>query len=159
MKNIKENIIKDEKKYKKKCEVCNRTIDVDIYKQEKCPFCGWWNCFLNEENPDNIAIPNLISLNKAKRLFNEGKSFEPDLDEFIKGLHGYGEMQFEYNGIYYAVELIYNENKILKISFYNTQTKEVVLFDDDADFKNHAKIGDEYVKDIWEQTTDRYWLQ
>lgn len=151
--------MENEKKYKKHCEVCNKIIDVDIYKQGKCPFCGWWNCILNEENPDIIAMPNLISLNKAKRLFNEGKPFEPNLDEFIEGLHNYGEMQFEYKDIYYAVELIYNENKTLKISLYNSQTKEVVLFDDDTDFKNNAKIGNEYIRDIWEQTSDRYWLQ
>ena len=151
--------MKNEKKYKKNCEVCNKTIAVDIYKQGKCPFCGWWNCFLNEENPDIIAIPNLISLNKAKHLFSEGKSFEPNLDEFIEALHGYSEMQFAYNGIYYAVELVYDENKELKIRLYNSHTKEKTFFKGDNDFKNNAKIGDEYIKDVWEQTTDRFWLQ
>ncbi|MBQ8444140.1 MAG: hypothetical protein IJX25_02170 [Clostridia bacterium] len=151
--------MKNEKKYKKKCEVCNKTIDVDIYKQGECPFCGWWNCIINEENPDIIALPNLISLSKAKQLFSEGRPFEPNLDEFIEALHGYGEMQFEYKGIYYAVELIYDENKILRIRFYNSQTNESIFFDDDTDFKNNAKIGEEYIKDIWEETTDRYWLQ
>ena len=80
-------------KFSKKCEVCKKTIDVDIYKQGKCPYCGWWNCFLNEENPNIIAMPNLISLNKAKQLYSEGKPFEPDLGEFIEALHNYSEMQ------------------------------------------------------------------
>lgn len=142
-----------------KCDVCGNNILVDKYGNGECNICGWRNCIINEENPDIIAMPNLISLNKAKQLFNEGKPFEPNLDEFIEALHGYSEMQFEYKGIYYAVELIYDENKILKVRFYNSKTKEAVLFDDDIDFKNHAKIGDEYIKDIWEQTTDRYWLQ
>lgn len=68
-------------------------------------------------------------------------------------------MQFEYKGVYYAVELVYDENKKLKIQLYNCQTKQECFFEDGEDFKNNAKIGNEYVKDIWEQTTDRYWLQ
>lgn len=149
----------NEKKYSKKCEVCQKTIDVDIYKQGKCPYCGWWNCFLNEENPDIIAMPNLISLNKAKKLYSEGKSFEPDLDEFIEALHGYSEMQFEYNGVYYAVELVFDDNSEQKIRLYNSQTKETTFFNNDEDFKNNAKVDGKLLKDVWNATTDRYWLQ
>ncbi len=151
--------MKNEQRYRKNCEVCNKEIDVDIYKQGECPFCGWWNCFLSEENPDIISMPNLISLNKAKQLFSEGKPFEPNLDEFIEALHMYSEMQFEYDGVYYAVELICDKKKELQISLYNSQTKEITKFNNDEDFKNNAKIGNEYIKDIWEKTTDRYWLQ
>lgn len=151
--------MKNEKKYKKPCEVCNKIIDVDIYKQGKCSFCGWSNCIINEENPDIVAMPNLISLNKAKQLYKEGRPFEPNLDEFIEALHGYSEMQFEYNGIYYAVELVFHENKEPKISLYNSQTKETILFNDDKEFKDAAKIENQYLKDIWDKTTDRYWLQ
>lgn len=67
--------MEERKEYKKKCEVCSQIIDVDIYKQGECPNCGWWNCILNEENPDTIAMPNLISLNKARQLYSEGKTF------------------------------------------------------------------------------------
>lgn len=148
-----------EKNYKKNCEVCSQIIDVDIYKQGKCPYCGWWNCFLNEENPNIIAMPNLVSLNKAKQLYKNGKAFEPNFDEFIEALHAYGEMQFEYNGTYYAVELVYDEDKKLKIRLFNSQTKEAKFFENDIDFKNNAKVGKESLKNIWEQTTDRYWLQ
>ena len=149
----------NEKKYTKKCEVCQKIIEVDIYRQGQCPHCGWWNSFLNEENPNIIAMPNLISLNKAKKLYSEGKAFEPNLDEFVEALHGYGEMQFEYMGVYYAVELVYYDNEEPKISLYNSQTKERIFFNDDNDFKNNAKIRDKYIKDIWDTTTDRYWLQ
>lgn len=145
--------------FKKQCSVCGKVIQKDVYDQGECPYCKWKNNYFADINPNDVIHPNLISLSKAKQLFNEGKPFEPNLDEFIEALHGYSEMQFAYNGIYYAVELIYDENNALKISFYNSQTKESLLFDDDADFINNAKIGDEYVKDIWEQTTDRYWLQ
>lgn len=146
------------KTYKKNCEVCSHVIDVDMYKQGKCPHCGWWNCFLNEENPNIIAMPNLVSLNKAIQLYKEGKEFEPNLDEFIEALHYYAEMQFMYNGTYYAVEPVSDENKNLKIRLFNSQTKEKTLFKDNKDFKNNAKIKDEYLKDVWEKTTDRFWL-
>lgn len=150
--------MKDRKKYKKKCEVCSQIITVDIYKQGECPNCGWWNCILNEENPNIIAMPNLISLNKARQLYKAGKAFQPNLDEFIQALYGYGEMQFEYKGVYYAVELVYDKDKEIKVQLYNSQTKQKWVFDNGEDFKNNAKIGNEYVKDIWEQTVDRNWL-
>lgn len=151
--------MRNEKKYKKICEVCSKIIDVDIYKQGKCTFCGWWNCFLNEEHPNRIAMPNLISLNKAKQLFSEGKKFEPNLDEFLEALHVYSEMQFEYKGIYYAVELVFEDNKESKICLYNSKTKDTLFFDNDRDFKQNAKIESTYLKDIWDKTADRYWLQ
>ncbi len=148
------------KTYKKNCEVCSQIIDVDTYKQGKCSFCGWWNCFLNEENPDIVAIPNLISLNKAKQLYKEGKPLEPDFDDFIEALHSYGEMQFEYKGVYYAVEIVYDDdNKRKMIRLFNSKTKEKDFFKSDDDFKNNAKIDGANLKDVWDQTTDRYWLQ
>lgn len=147
------------KTYKKNCEVCSQIIDVDTYKQGKCPFCGWWNCFLNEENPDIVATPNLISLNKAKQLYKEGKPLEPDFDDFLEALHSYGEMQFEYKGVYYAVEIVYDDNKRKTIRLFNSKTEEKDLFKSDDDFKNNAKVDGANLKDVWDQTTDRYWLQ
>lgn len=148
-----------EKKYKKECEVCSQIIDVDVYGQGGCPNCGWWNCFLNEENPSRITMPNLVSLNKAIKLYKEGKPFEPNFDEFIEDLHSYGEMQFVYNGVLYAVELVCDEDKKTKIQLFNSQTKQSQFFENGNEFKNNAKIGSEYLRNIWEQTTDRYWLQ
>ena len=131
----------------------------DVYKQGECPFCGWRNCFINEEHPDTTAMPNLISLNKAKLLYAQGKPFEPDLDEFIEALSSYGEMQFEYNGSYYAVELVDFKGSDFHISLYNMRTEEDVIFKNFDDFKNNAKVEGKFLKDIWDKTTDRYWLQ
>ncbi len=148
-----------EKIFEKPCEICKKTISVDIYNQGKCPFCGWWNCFLNEENPESVAMPNVISLNRAKQYYSEDKPFEPDLNDFLDALHCYGEMQFEFKDIYYAVEIVdYNQEEV-KLSLYNSQTKEIQYFNDDEDFINNAKVEDKLLKDIWEETTDRYWLQ
>ena len=141
------------------CEVCGKTIEKDIYGQGKCPYCGWRNCFMNAEHPDNVLHPNLISLNKAKRLYLEKKPLEPDLDDFVEALHAYGEVQFIYNNVCYAVELLDSEINSTQIQLYNTKTKEVFVFKNDNDFKTNARIENKLLKDIWNETTDRYWLQ
>ncbi len=144
-----------DKIFDKPCEVCGQIMKKDVYDQGDCPFCGWKNCFINVEKPDSVAYPNLISLNKAKQLYEEGKPFEPNLDEFIEALNFYGETQFEYNGAYFAVE----QNNESIIELYDSKTKISQIFKTNEDFKNNAKIGNEYLKDIWDKTTDRYWLQ
>ena len=145
--------------FEKPCSVCGEKIKKDIYEQGDCPYCKWKNNHFADINPNIVLYPNLISLNKAKKLYSEGKPFEPDLDEFMEALHSYSEMQFEYNGAYYAVELVYDKNKKLVISLYNSQTKESTIFNEDEDFKNNAKVEGKLLKDIWNDTTDRYWLQ
>lgn len=47
----------------------------------------------------------------------------------------------------------------LNIELYNQKTKETILFKDAEDFKNNAKVDGMLLKDIWNDTTDRYWLQ
>ena len=82
---------------KSTCDVCGITIYVDSAGNgEKCPVCGWIQCSLNQEFPDRVTNPNLISLNKAKRLYAEGKPFIPDFNDFLLGLNFYGEMEFSY---------------------------------------------------------------
>ena len=114
---------------------------------------------MNAEHPDNVLHPNLISLNKAKRLYLEKKPLEPDLDDFVEALHAYGEVQFIYNNVCYAVELLDSEINSTQIQLYNTKTKEVFVFKNDNDFKTNARIENKLLKDIWNETTDRYWLQ
>jgi len=146
-------------KIEKKCEVCGKTVKVDVYEQGECKNCGWYNCFLNEENPDNVALPNTLSLNRARQLYKEGKPFELNFDDFIKALYSYGEMQFEYDGIYYAVEFVRNGEDENNIQLYNSKTRESFLFKTKDDFKNNAIVDGKFLKDVWDETTDRYWLQ
>ncbi len=141
------------------CEVCGKPMKKDIYKQGTCPHCGWRNSYKNEENPDKVCYPNLVSLNKAKQLYKDKKPFDPNLDEFIEALHSYSEVQFEYNGVCYAVELVDFQGDDFHVQLYNPKTKEKVIFKDYADFKNNAKVEGKFLKDIWDETTDRYWLQ
>lgn len=103
-----------DKKYKQNCEVCSQIIEVDDYKQgefpvcncaifvdsngngNECPNCSWAKNALSKEYPDRVICSNLISLNKAIRLYKECKPFTLDYDDFIDGYNFYGEMEFTY---------------------------------------------------------------
>ena len=145
--------------FDKPCSICKKIIKKDIYNQGNCPYCKWKNSFLADENPDNVIYPNLISLNKARKLYSEGKPFEPDLNDFVEALFFYSEMQFEYKQVYYAVELVGNDEDNYNIELYNSKTGESFFFKTKEDFVNNAKIEGEFLKDVWNETTDRYWLQ
>ncbi len=147
------------RKFATKCPVCGTNGLKDQYGRGECDKCGWIFDPFVEEQKDNVIYPNLISLNKAKKLYSEGKPFEPNLDEFIEALNCYSEMQFEYNGIYYAVEFVSNGEDEYDIELYNSKTGEAFIFKTTDDFKNNAKVEGKLLKDIWEETTDRYWLQ
>ncbi len=145
--------------FDKSCSVCGRKIKKDVYDQGDCPFCKWKNNHFADINPNTVFYPNLISLNKAKQLYKAGKPFEPNLDEFIEALFFYSETQFEYKGTYFAVELVGKNKDELNIQLYNSKTKESQIFKTKDDFKNNAKVDGKLLKDIWDDTTDRYWLQ
>lgn len=143
----------------KKCSVCNNLYKIDKFDLYPCPICGWYNDFMCEENPDDVIYRNLISFNKAKRLYKEGKPFQPNLDEFIEALFYYSEVQFEYNGTYYGVVLTGTNDNNTIIKMFQFDNKSSYTFKTKEEFKNTAKIGNQYLKDIWDKTTDRYWLQ
>lgn len=145
--------------FDKPCSVCGKFIKKDIYDQGNCPYCKWKNNFLTDENPNNVVYPNLISLNKAKQLYIKGKPFEPNLDEFIDALFFYSETQFVYNGTRFEVELVGKSEIDNNIKLYNSKTGEISIFKTKDDFKNNAKVEGRPLKDIWEETTGRYWLQ
>lgn len=148
------------RKYKYcKCPVCKNKCKKDQCGNGKCDKCGWILDVIEKNIKDKVVYPNLISLNKAKQFYKEGKPFEPNLDEFIEALFCYGEMQFEYKGTYYAVEFVGKSKDFFNIQLYNSKTKEIVIFKTKDDFKNNAKVEGKFLKDVWEETTDRYWLQ
>lgn len=142
-----------------KCPVCKNSCLKDQYGNGKCNNCGWVFDSLVSKKKNKVIYPNLISLNKAIHLYKENKPFEPDIDEFVEALFGYGEMQFEYNRIYYTVELIGENEDNPNIKLSNSNTGESLIFKTSEDFKNRAKIEGKLLKNIWDETTDRYWLQ
>jgi len=144
------------RKYKRcKCPVCKSDCLKDQYGDGKCDKCGWILDVIGKNIKDKVVYPNLISLNKAKKLYRKGLPFIPDLEDFILGLNFYGEMQFSYLGKTYGVIRGKNET----VDMFVVNEKDWVTFKNVEDFQNNAKIEGKLLKDIWDETTDRYWLQ
>ncbi len=141
----KENIY--DKIFEKKCEVCGHSYMADIYEQGKCSYCGWKNSHLISEHPNDVIFPNLISLNKAKKLYEEGKEFRPELIDFLDGFNMYGEMEFWYKNINCWLDRANNEGGIK----FGWSPENIYYFSDKKDFIANAKIGNEYVRDIWDK--------
>ena len=139
-----------DKVFEKKCDVCGNILLASKTGNGECLHCGWYNNRLGEENENKVIFPNLLSLNKARKLFQEGKPFKPDLNDFLDGFNFYGEMQFRYKDI--DCELIRSDNNG-GISFCYEEGKSI-LFENKEDFIENAKIGDEFVRDIWDKVED-----
>lgn len=146
------------KKTKKRviCAVCGTEVYVDsIGNGDECPNCGWINCACYEEFPDRVMCPNLIPLNKAKKLYAEGKPFMPDFDDFIGGYNFYTEMEFAYKGIMYGVMGVEN----VGVEFFEIDTGKGETFKDIDEFVQKAQINGKLVKDIWQEVKNVNWLQ
>lgn len=136
------------RKFDKKCPVCKFATLVDKYGNGECENCGWDNNSFGEERPNEVVYPNLISLNKARKLYNEGKPLRPDLNDFLEGLYFYSEMEFSYKGLDCCLFLTHNSQG--EIEFGWEQDQCYYYLDKDV-FIQNAKIGDEYVRDIWNE--------
>lgn len=147
------------RKFKTKCPVCEAKCLKDQYGNGECENCGWKLDKFANKFKNRVIYPNLISLNKAKQLYSEGKPFEPNLDDFVEALYNYSEMQFKYNGVYYTVELACENDDEYDIELYNSKTSETFIFKTKEEFKNNAKVEGKFLKDIWEETTEKDWLQ
>ncbi len=145
------------RKFKIKCPICGTKCLKDQYGNGECENCGWKLGKLANKLKNRVIYPNPISLNKAKQLYSEGKPFETDLDDFVEALFCYSEMQFKYKGIYYSVELVGEDE--YDIELCNSKTGETSIFKTEEDFKNNAKVEGKLLKNIWEETTERDWLQ
>lgn len=134
------------KTIEKKCVICGNSVLTDIYGQGRCFHCNWYNDVMDEENENEVIFPNLVSLNKAKRLYQEGKPFSPDLNDFMEMLYFYSEVEFWYKGLNCCVTL----KEDSKIEF-GWSPNNVYYFADKDDFIKNAKIGNEYIQDIWDK--------
>ena len=141
---------------KSKCPVCGHVIFMDsVGNGDKCKNCGWDHSKLHDEFPDRVMCPNLISLNKARKLYKEGKPFIPDFEDFIDGYNFYGEMEFTYKGITYGLMGIENEG----VEFCGMNTDVYEMFKDIEEFEQRAQIDGKLVKDIWNEVENANWLQ
>lgn len=97
-------------------------------------------------SPDRVIFPNLISLNKAKKLYKEGKPFKPDLNDFLDMTNFYSETEFWYKGINF--NLFESNEGVIEFCW---SPDEIYYFNNKEDFIKNAKIGDKYVRNIWDK--------
>ncbi len=136
------------RKFEKICPACQNKTLVDKYGNGECECCGWVLWVDDSRCLNEVVYPNLISLNKAKRLYKENKSLRPDLNDFLEGLYIYSEMEFWYKGLNCCLFLRGNEDKEIEFGW---SPQNVYYFLDKEDFIKNAKIDGEYVRDIWSE--------
>ena len=134
------------RKFKTNCPVCETNTFKDKYGQGECESCGWHIDNLSKKNKNSVIYPNLISLNKAKRLYREGKPLKPDLNDFMEMLYFYSEVEFWYKGLNCCATLR-EDNRIE----FGWSPENIFYFLDKDDFIKNAKIGNEFVRDIWDK--------
>lgn len=134
-----------------KCAVCNHPVMIDeIGNGEVCNNCGWRQDSAAKKLHYSVGIANPISLDKARRLYKEGKPFEPDFDDFIEFYEMYGEIEFKYNGLLYVMER--GDNEAILFGECNVLAQEKVIpivFANIDDFTANAKIDGILIKDLW----------
>ena len=131
----------------KKCDVCRQDVNVDQYGNGECHHCGWKQNSYAQDSPDRVMYPNLVSFNKAKLLYKQGKKFNPTLEDFVEGLFFYSEMEFYYNTRRYAVLLKTNTLIIIFYEYYNENSLQE--YKTKEEFIAKAHINGTLLSDIW----------
>ncbi len=142
-----------------KCAVCGQMVTVRSDRVNECQHCGWIVAAQAAEQPNIIAIPNFISLNKAQQLYQAGKPLIPDYDDFIKMLDFYGEVEFRYNGIRYGVATNLGDDGKYYIELFIVDGEVVCKYLTLEEFAAKANINGVLLKDLWPQVTNADWLQ
>ena len=130
------------------CDVCGRPLATDAYGNGECLNCGWVQDEIHRENPDIVFYPDLVSLNKAKSLYKQGKPFKPDFEDFVEALFMYSEMTFKYKDVLYEV-FLRQDDAIVFCSA--TMQRE---FKSKREFIDEANIDNALLKDIWPDVID-----
>ncbi|MCL2255519.1 MAG: hypothetical protein FWC11_01510 [Firmicutes bacterium] len=139
-----------EKNIQKKCHVCGQSVLSNKYGHtDPCISCGWENSNRSWDFPDRVINHAVVSLNKAKRLYSEGKPIKPNFDDFIDGLFFYSEMKFTYNNIEYGVYFVDNQ-----ISLFSEEPVYSSRYKDRNDFSANANINGIKLRDIWHEVED-----
>ena len=144
-----------------KCDVCDNIALTDQYGNGDCEKCGWKIDKYCKENPNRVQYPNLVSLNKAKKLYKEGKKILPSFEDFIDGLVMYSEMEFDYNNesysiLYFSSKEIENKPGVICFSKFGEDFKK---FSSVHEFKNEASINGKLLKDIWNDIKNARYME
>lgn len=142
-----------ERKYIEKCPVCGKSCFIDQYGNGECDNCSWNLDTCSLELPDKVQYPNLVSLNKARKLYLEHQKFKPTFEEFIDALNNYSEMTFEYKNVVYVIYIDHNN----RVHLYCDEKD--VIFDDMIDFINNGNINGTSLKNIWADISNIDYLQ
>lgn len=143
-----------------KCQVCGRLVMIDGGGNgEVCLNCGWIQDSASKTLPD-IPTSMIISLNKARRLYKEGKPFKVDFDDFINAFMFYGEMEFYYNKVCYGMCWT-GEGDGVRFWACDVPIKErvAIKFASPEDFSTNARIDGMLIKDLWDKVENPYYLQ
>ena len=128
------------------CQVCGKSVLVDLYGNGFCENCGWVQNREYDKYPDDVRYPNIVSFNKAKRLFAEGQPLSPSFEDFIKGLKFYKEMQFDYDGKTCGV-LIRENDAVHFYLFHSLENYQI--YPSVSDFHEKAHINGTPLSSLW----------
>lgn len=128
------------------CAVCDAPVMVDQWKQGTCQNCGWYQTEYQLEYPDRVIIPNMVTMNRARQLFKEGKPFKPTFEEFLMAWEDWGELEFHYKSQRYGLRT-HNE----EVRFYEWNVKgSSQTFKTIEEFRDKAHIDGILLKDLWD---------
>lgn len=129
------------------CAVCDAPVMVDQWKQGSCQNCGWYQTEYQPEYPDRVIVPNMVTLNRARQLFKEGKPFKPTFEEFLMAWEDWGELEFHHRSRRYGLISARDDT----IHFYEWKVKgSVQIFETIQEFRDKAHIGGILLKDLWD---------
>lgn len=143
------------RRFKTKCPVCEANCLKDQFGNGECENCGWKLDKFANKFKNRVIYPNLISINKAKKLYKENRLIKPDLNDFLEAFEFYGETGFEYKDLMFC--LFRHGDDGIEMG-WGPNDDEVAYFKDKEDFIKNAKIDNEYVRDIWEKVENPCYL-
>jgi len=142
-----------------KCAVCGQVVTVYKDQVNKCQHCGWIVVKQPERQPDVIAIPNFMSLNKARQLYQAEKPLKPDYNDFIQMINYYGEVEFKYNLIRYGVAMNQGDDEKWYYELFIVDKEVICKYITLEEFAAKANINGVLLKDLWTQVKNVNWLQ
>lgn len=138
------------------CQVCGKSVLVDPYGNGFCEKCGWVQNREYDKYPDDVRYPNIVSFNKAKQLFAEGKPLSPSFEDFIDGLKFYKEMQFDYDGKTYGV--LIRENDAVHFYLFHSLVN-YQIYPSVTDFHEKAHINGTPLSSLWSNVLNASYMR
>ena len=133
------------KNFPMRCPVCEKIVFVNQYYGDKCDNCTWFVDKNGSKFPDRVEYPNMISLNKARKLYQEGKPFKPSFEDFIEAFKIYGEMSFYYKEKE-AFVCFEDHGKV-----YLTWDNKTNIYLNTDDFHKNARLDNKLLSEIWDE--------